>query len=169
MVATPEPEMVATPEPEMVATPEPEMVATPEPEMVATPEPEMVATPEPEMVMTALTNEAEVSSQTTITQKIIQTFSDLPDYITNFFGQYQKPILGVGSILAVIVGVRVIASVLHALNTTPLVGPIFTAIGLVYSGWFVYRYLLTSTSRQELFQKVKSLLAHISGQESPSA
>nr|WP_233258752.1 CAAD domain-containing protein [[Phormidium] sp. ETS-05] len=121
------------------------------------------------MVATALTYEEEVRSQTTITQKILQIFSNLPDYITNFFGEYQKPILGVGSIVAAIVGIRVIASVLHALNTTPLVGPIFTAIGLVYSGWFIYRYLLTSKSRQELFQKAKSLLAQMSGQESPSS
>ena len=173
MVVTPTPEVLAASEPEMVATtPELEMVATtPELEMVATaPELEMVATtPEPEMVATALTYEEEVSSQTTITQKILQIFSDLPDYITNFFGEYQKPILGVGSIVAAIVGIRVIASVLHALNTTPLVGPIFTAIGLVYSGWFIYRYLLTSKSRQELFQKAKSLLAQMSGQESPSS
>jgi len=55
---------------------------------------------------------------------------------------------------------RVVLTVV-TLNEIPLIAPTFKLVGIGYSVWFVSRYLLTSSNRQELsveFQKLKQKL-----------
>jgi hypothetical protein len=47
-----------------------------------------------------------------------------------------------------------------------LVAPLFELIGLGYTAWFVYRYLLSAASRQELSQEIQALKNQVFGTES---
>lgn len=50
-----------------------------------------------------------------------------------------------------------------AVNNVPLLPKILELIGLVYSSWFTYRYLLFKSSRQELSNDIEELKKKISG------
>lgn len=57
------------------------------------------------------------------------------------------------------------SSIVGSINSLPLVPKLMELIGLGYSGWFVYRYMLYKDSREELGEEIESLKAKISGEE----
>jgi hypothetical protein len=63
------------------------------------------------------------------------------------------------------VTVKVILAVLDSLNDIPLVAPTFELIGIGYSGWFVYRYLLKASTREELTSEIDTLKSQVFGQD----
>ena len=91
-------------------------------------------------------------------RKVSAFLEQLPDYVINFYNDYKKPITTVLLLLAAAVTVRVVLAVLDALNGIPLVAPTFELIGIGYSAWFVYRYLLNKSTRQELSQEIQRFL-----------
>ncbi|WP_341736480.1 CAAD domain-containing protein [Microcoleus sp. CAWBG640] len=101
-----------------------------------------------------------------IKDQVLTILSELPVYISNFFAEYQKPIVTVGLILTGAVSVKVTLAVLNALNELPLVAPTFELIGIGYAGWFVYRYLLKASDRQELLAEIESLKEQVIGKDS---
>ena len=52
-----------------------------------------------------------------------------------------------------------------AINVVPLLPKVMELVGLGYSTWFVYRYVLFKESRQELVEQVDALIARVSGEE----
>ncbi|KAB2021672.1 hypothetical protein ERO13_D07G145100v2 [Gossypium hirsutum] len=52
-----------------------------------------------------------------------------------------------------------------ALNSVPLLPKIMELVGLGYTGWFVYRYLLFKSSRKELATDIESLKKKIAETE----
>lgn len=89
----------------------------------------------------------------------------LPEYLGSFFNQYKQPLISVGLIVGAIVAVKVLLAVLDALNDIPLVAPTFELIGIGYSAWFVYRYLLKASTRQELTHEITTLKSQVVGQQ----
>ena len=89
----------------------------------------------------------------------------LPDYLGSLFNQYRQPLITVGLIVAALVTVKVVLAVLDALNDIPLVAPTFELIGIGYSVWFVYRYLLKASTRQELSDEIAGLKTQVVGDE----
>jgi hypothetical protein len=98
-------------------------------------------------------------------QQISGFLGTLPDYVGNFFNQYKQPIVSVGLVVTTIVTVKVLLAVLDSLNDIPLVAPTFELIGIGYSAWFVYRYLLKASTRQELTSEITTLKSQVVGQE----
>lgn len=92
-------------------------------------------------------------------------FSDLPDYLGRFFSEYKQPLLTLLLITSGLITVKVILAVLDAVNDIPLLSPIFELVGMGYTGWFVYRYLLRASSRQELNSEFKSLKGQVIGSD----
>ncbi|AVH70763.1 CAAD domain-containing protein [Nostoc sp. 'Lobaria pulmonaria (5183) cyanobiont'] len=142
--------------------------------------------PEQELTETASkdTTVAEINSQTGTITKLqppaqsqdewlkygeqISTFlATLPDYLGSFFNQYKQPLVTVGLIVGSIVGVKVLLAVLDALNDIPLVAPSFELIGIGYSAWFVYRYLLKASTRKELTSEITTLKSQVVGKQIP--
>jgi hypothetical protein len=95
--------------------------------------------------------------------KISGLLGDLPEYVTDFFKEYQRPIITVGLIFGAIVSVKLVLAVLGAINEIPLLSPTFELIGLTYSGWFIYRYLLRASNRQELVEDINTLKDQVLG------
>ncbi|XP_044502699.1 protein CURVATURE THYLAKOID 1A, chloroplastic-like isoform X2 [Mangifera indica] len=64
-----------------------------------------------------------------------------------------------------IVAVWLSSIVVSAINSIPLLPKIMELVGLGYTGWFVYRYLLFKSSRKELATDIEALKKKIAGTE----
>jgi ABC-type transport system involved in cytochrome bd biosynthesis fused ATPase/permease subunit len=87
-------------------------------------------------------------------QKILQFLEQLPEYIGSFWQQHQSALVNLILILSALVTFKVIAAILGAINDIPLVAPLFEVIGIAYTTWFTFRYLITAKNRQELAAKI---------------
>ncbi|MEG4453531.1 glutamate--tRNA ligase [Microcoleus sp. N9_A1] len=101
-----------------------------------------------------------------IKEQIISILSEFPAYIGSFYEQYKSPLTVVGVIIASIVSLKVLLGIVDELNDIPLLAPTFELIGIGYTGWFVYRYLLRSSNRQQLGQEIQALKEQIFGKKS---
>ncbi|MBD2292668.1 CAAD domain-containing protein [Anabaena sphaerica FACHB-251] len=99
-------------------------------------------------------------------QQISGFLGTLPDYVGNFFNQYKQPLVSIGLVITAIITVKVLLAVLDSLNDIPLVAPTFELIGIGYSAWFVYRYLLKASTRQELTSEITTLKSQVVGKDS---
>ncbi|MEG4494695.1 glutamate--tRNA ligase [Microcoleus sp. D3_18_C4] len=145
---------------------------------------EMTSSNEPEttVIITEVPagNEADSSSGTTkviiteeppsqaqqIKEQIISILSEFPAYIGSFYEQYKSPLTVIGVIIASIVSLKVLLGVIDELNDIPLLAPTFELIGIGYTGWFIYRYLLRSSNRQQLGQEIQALKEQVFGKKS---
>jgi len=118
------------------------------------------------VITTITTAETPASQFQDIKDQVLTILSELPAYVSNFFADYQKPLVTVGLILAGGISIKVMLGVLDALNDVPLVAPVFELIGMGYTGWFVYRYLLKASTRQELLTEVDSFKEQVVGKNS---
>jgi hypothetical protein len=123
-------------------------------------------------VSTSETSETEETSPTAgadqiqqIKDQILSVLSELPAYASSFFGEYQKPIVTVGLIVGTLITIKVTLAVLEALNDIPLLSPTFELIGMGYTAWFIYRYLLRASNRQELVAELESFKEQIFGRK----
>ncbi len=98
--------------------------------------------------------------------EIIKILSDLPNYLSNFYQHYKKPINITAAILTSYIALRLVVAVVEAVETVPLLAFGFELIGVGYSVWFVYRYLLRASERQELSETIKALKEEILGRDS---
>ncbi|XP_039145908.1 protein CURVATURE THYLAKOID 1A, chloroplastic [Dioscorea cayenensis subsp. rotundata] len=62
-----------------------------------------------------------------------------------------------------IVAIWLSSIVVGAINSVPLLPKIMELVGLGYTGWFVYRYLLFKSSRKELADDIEDLKKKIAG------
>ncbi|KAG6788956.1 hypothetical protein POTOM_005034 [Populus tomentosa] len=70
----------------------------------------------------------------------------------------------VGLGFAALVAVWASANVITAVDKLPVVPSALEFVGILYSSWFVYRYLLLKPNREELFQIIKKSVRDILGQ-----
>jgi hypothetical protein len=98
--------------------------------------------------------------------QIKQVLAELPDYIGEFFADNQRVIISLGLLFAGIVSLKLTLAVLDAINDIPLLAPTFELVGIGYTIWFVYRYLLQASTRQELSQEIQNFKGQLLGQDS---
>lgn len=101
-----------------------------------------------------------------ITDKISHFLAQLPYYLNKFWEAYKLPLTNLGLVLAAIITLKVVLTLLDAINDIPLLEPTLELIGISYSTWFVFRYLLQASTRQELAAEIDSLRTQILGEES---
>lgn len=99
---------------------------------------------------------------------VIQFLAKLPDYVGNFFADYRQPLIVLLLILAAIITVNITLAVLDAINGFPLLASILELVGLGYSGWFIWRYLLRKSTRDELAEQFNSLRGEVLGEKQQS-
>jgi hypothetical protein len=135
-----------------------------DPEMKTTSEvtdvekPEMDVNVEASGSLTNVASEEESGQQwENIKDTVVDILSELPDYVGGFFNQYQKPIVTVTLLIAVLVTIKVVFAMVDAVNDIPLLAPIFELVGMGYSVWFVYRYMLRASTRQELWEEINGI------------
>jgi glutamyl-tRNA synthetase len=104
-----------------------------------------------------------------IKDQILEVISELPAILAGFFGRYQKPIITLGLIVAAVITFKVMLAVIESLNDIPLLAPTFELIGIVYSAWFIYRYLLRASDRQQLWTEVQAWKEQLLGDKSSNS
>lgn len=95
--------------------------------------------------------------------KVSDFLADLPTYLSEFFGEYKRPIVTIGLIIASLIALKLLLAVLSAINDLPLFSSLFELIGMGYSAWFVYRHLLTASARENLAGEFSSLKQQVIG------
>ncbi|WP_373524796.1 CAAD domain-containing protein [Nostoc sp.] len=99
-----------------------------------------------------------------VSRKISQFLEQLPEYLSSFFKDYKQPLITVALILAAIITAKVVLAVLAAINGIPLLLPTFELIGIGYATWFIFRYLLKASTRQELAEEIQVLKNQVIGE-----
>lgn len=99
-----------------------------------------------------------------VSRQISQFLEQLPEYLSSFFKDYKQPLTTVALILAAIVTAKIVLAVLNAINDIPLLLPTFELIGIGYATWFIFRYLLKASTRQELAKEIQLLKNQVVGE-----
>jgi hypothetical protein len=139
-------------------------------------EPEVVETKSPEAIVPDMNNQTGTITKIQPTGQnqdqwlkygeVASSFlATLPEYLGSFFNKYKQPLVTIGLIVGAIVAVKVVLAILDALNDIPLVAPTFELIGIGYSAWFIYRYLLKASTRQELTTEIATLKSQVVGKD----
>ncbi len=102
---------------------------------------------------------------TRVGSQVSEFLSQLPELIGKFWEDYKQPITSLGLIFAAIITVKVVFAIIDALNDIPLLAPTFELVGIAYSAWFVNRYLLQASNRQELAQEIEKLKGKVVGSQ----
>jgi hypothetical protein len=95
--------------------------------------------------------------------------SKLYDYLGEFISDNRKLLINLGLLFGAIVAVKLTLAILDAINDIPLLAPLFELVGIGYTGWFVYRYLLKESTRQELVTEFDALKSQVMGNEPPNS
>ncbi len=102
-------------------------------------------------------------------KQVAQILAELPEYLGQFFDDNKRAIISLGLLFAGIVSLKLTLAILSAINDIPLLAPTFELVGIGYTGWFVYRYLLQASTRQELSEEVKNFKSGILGGNSQAS
>lgn len=124
--------------------------------VIDTPEVKVTIEPEPQTAFSP-TSQSIQKGQWILTQ-VKDFLSQLSENLGSFFGENQQLLINLGLIFGAIIAFRVSLAVIAAINEIPLVAPTFELVGIGYSIWFISRYLLNTSSRQELGQKIQAFL-----------
>jgi hypothetical protein len=121
-----------------------------------------IKTDSPGMIAPTTTSPADQQLQTYV-ELGKEFFSDLYENLVNLISDNQKLLTNVGLILGAFIAVKITLAILDAINDIPLLAPLFELVGLAYTGWFVYRYMLKESTRQELVTEFEALKTQIMG------
>lgn len=98
------------------------------------------------------------------TSQQLKTFvADFSGFVSEFWSDNKSFITAIGFSLALIILLKILLAVLGAINDLPLLAPSFEFIGIIYVGWFTFRYLLRGSSRRELGDNINSLKNQVLG------
>ncbi len=98
-----------------------------------------------------------------VSDKVFSYIDMVPDFVMNTFNKYQQPLTKVSIFLLALISVAIADGVLDVVNALPLVAPLLELIGLGYTGWFIWRYLLYAERRQELGRDYRALKDRVKG------
>ncbi|MEM9150061.1 MAG: CAAD domain-containing protein [Cyanobacteria bacterium P01_F01_bin.3] len=101
-----------------------------------------------------------------VTAQVVDKLGDLDKYFGEFFQEYKRPLIALGLFFGLFLSIKLTLAVLQAINDVPVLAPMFELIGLLYSGWFVYRYLLKASNRSELASEMNALKDQVLGRAS---
>ncbi|KIY93528.1 Uncharacterized protein MNEG_14434 [Monoraphidium neglectum] len=88
--------------------------------------------------------------------KIVKDLSDKWEKVDNKTGVV---LYGAGAVVLLWLS----STIVGAIDAVPLIPKLFELVGLGYTAWFVYRYLLFQNSREELVKDVDELKKKITG------
>ncbi|MFM2313649.1 MAG: hypothetical protein RLZZ04_2925 [Cyanobacteriota bacterium] len=117
----------------------------------------------PETITEQTTTNSTMEELLQIGWQISHFLKQLPSYIKRFFKAYKSPIISITLILAAIVTLRLMVAVVDALNGLPFFATSFEIIGIGFVIWFVYRYLLKASTRQDIALEIQILKEQIIG------
>ncbi len=97
-------------------------------------------------------------------QEYLDEFLKAPEYVLNFVSEYRQPLTYLALFVSSIIAVKITLALISSINDVPLLAPLFELIGIGYSGWFIYRYMLRASTRQELKNEFSSMKSQVAGE-----
>ncbi|XP_076952631.1 protein CURVATURE THYLAKOID 1A, chloroplastic-like [Bidens hawaiensis] len=101
------------------------------------------------------------SDDTSETSEIGEVFSGLKEKWDAIENKPTVVIYGGGAVL----GIWLSSTIVEAINGVPVIPKFLELVGLGYTGWFIYRYLLFKSTRKELTDDIEALKKKIIGTE----
>jgi hypothetical protein len=89
--------------------------------------------------------------------------TEVPAYVGQIYSEYKSAINTIALGVGLLVGLKLTFAVLSAVNEIPLLAPAFEIIGIGYTVYFVWRYLLQASTRNELTSGIDDLKSEIFG------
>ncbi|MEM7796761.1 MAG: CAAD domain-containing protein [Cyanobacteria bacterium P01_C01_bin.118] len=120
-----------------------------------------INSPEENATTESTTDTAEQAKE--ILAKVASVLGDSPDYVVQTFNEYKRPLTVIGLVFGGLIAIKVMFAILAALNDIPVVAPTLELIGLVYTFWFVYRYLFKATDRSQLLSSLGNVKDQVTG------
>lgn len=109
-----------------------------------------VKSSEPGNLSTLPSVDTSTNKASEIGRNVADFLENLPKNIVSFYNEYRLPVVSFALLIAAMTALRILLAITDALNDIPLVAPFFELIGFGYVIWFVSRYFLKASSRQEL-------------------
>jgi CAAD domains of cyanobacterial aminoacyl-tRNA synthetase len=97
--------------------------------------------------------------------KAMDLLSNLPENIGGIFTNYRSQVVTLGLLFGSFISVKLTLALLSALNEIPLVQPTLELVGLAYTAWFVYRFVVKAENRSELSEKYSGLKSQVVGKK----
>ncbi len=98
-----------------------------------------------------------------IKQQLLNIFANFPEYISQFYQGYKSQLRVVALIIVTILTFRLIIGLLEVLEEIPILSFSFKSVGMGYTVWFIFRFLLRKSDRKELLEKVQNIKSEIVG------
>ncbi|MGD1855448.1 MAG: CAAD domain-containing protein [Leptolyngbyaceae cyanobacterium] len=98
-----------------------------------------------------------------ILAKVASVLGDAPTYVVETFNEYRRPLTVIGLVFGALIAIKMAFAILSAINDIPVLAPTMELIGLIYTGWFIYRYLLKASNRSELLSSLGDVKDQITG------
>jgi len=124
--------------------------------------PEMLSSIEGDSAISQVVSDDQMKE---VKSQILSILSDLFTYVGDFFAEYKKPLINVGLVVSALIAIYLVASIVDAINDIPLLSPLFELVGIGYTGWFIFRYLLTAENRAEFSKMIGSFTDKVTGKE----
>lgn len=126
---------------------------------------EMAEMPEPNRLTTQSPVDQSLQKGQWIVNQSTAFISQLFNAVGRLF-QENKTFVSLGVLLiAAFIALRILFAILDAIDDIPLFPLVFELVGIGYSVWFVNRYLLKTSNRQELSRDLQSLKQQIFGDQ----
>ncbi|KAI5057670.1 hypothetical protein GOP47_0027685 [Adiantum capillus-veneris] len=106
-----------------------------------------------------------VSMATGDTSEASKTVQDALKYVQDAWEKTDDKLAVGGLGFTALIVLWASAGLIGAIDKLPLIPNFFEFVGILFSGWFIYRYLLFKPDREELVKKLESALAKITGSE----
>uniref|UniRef100_A0A7C9CJN5 Cyanobacterial aminoacyl-tRNA synthetase CAAD domain-containing protein n=1 Tax=Opuntia streptacantha TaxID=393608 RepID=A0A7C9CJN5_OPUST len=97
------------------------------------------------------------SSESSTSLSIVKSVQDVLDKPEDRIG-----VIGLG--LATVIALWASSNLISAIDKLPLIPSFLEFIGILFSSWFIYRYLLFKPNREEFFQIINKWISDILGQ-----
>lgn len=124
--------------------------------------PEMLPSTEGDSAISQVTSDDQLKE---VKAQVLSILSDLFTYVGDFFAEYKKPLINVGLVVSALIAIYLVAAIVDAINDIPLLSPLFELVGIGYTGWFIFRYLLTAENRLEFSKMVGNFTDKVTGKE----
>ena len=89
--------------------------------------------------------------------------AEIPAFLGQIYQNNKSAVTTLGLFFGVIVGIKLTLAILSAVNEIPLLAPTFELVGIGYTFWFVWRYLLQASTRSELTGEIDGFKSEIFG------
>ncbi|XP_043706174.1 protein CURVATURE THYLAKOID 1C, chloroplastic [Telopea speciosissima] len=99
----------------------------------------------------------EQSSESSTSLSIVKSVQNVWDKSEDRLG-----VVGLG--FAAVVAIWTSANLISAIDKLPVIPGVLELIGILFSWWFIYRYLLFKPNREELLQIINMSISEILGQ-----